>query len=846
MKEILITSSVMIAALLLLRLVFAKKVSRTLIYGVWILVALRLLVPVQIGQLDFSVLTAAQPVTEVLTEMVETPLKQVSQEDAYADIVMDYIEKDQSVFVPEVQVQIEEELRQGSISQEELLGKIQQAHPEQDIFVPAVQQQVQQQMADAAQPVTLGQIATVVWLAGVAAMAVWFAAVNLRYDRALRLHRQRLSCDSPIPVYVSDQVDSPCLVGPFRPVVYVTRACAEDPQMLRHVLTHELTHYAHRDHIWSLVRCVCLCAYWFDPLVWAAAACCRRDCELACDEGALKRLAKEEHLAYGQTLLDVVRQANAPGKLMHTATSMNESKKQLKERIHFIVKRPKVSLLAAISMVLVCAIVASCVAAGPAAAKSTAVQTKTYMGLQSVDNKLAIVHNDTLFLTKYNYHSGISLDVSLDGKAAVCHAGALLYIHDGTVENLADKAKSYSFSVSGNSIAFLIEEESTGQEDGESSLYLYQKESGRITQVVSAADGQIQDYTLSPDGQTLAYILLHQGQSSLMLYQNGSSTVRLQFENNNGYRLVSIDNSTDIIYLRTRGSMLSRVNKAGERISIGRVDRYLTEYNDPKGHLYLNADHTQLLYNGSDVGTYLSDQGREGIQVSTFGMLPVESTQAPFLYGKNAVTCGVEDMKDQLMQSGSVQSGRIQFLRCDESGQYVALAQCQTQKSDYRLDPSGQQVYYVDKDRKLYGLALQSGAESILLADAADCYAISYDGTTLHYASRYLYEYKDGLQKYGSYLYTCDAADGSVLGSIQTEVVKDMFFSEDNQLFCLLGNDGHSDLYTLTSEGNAELVLEDVVTFARSDCGVLYVATAEEYYVIRAGQLIRLQIKTLA
>lgn len=169
MKEILITSSVMIAALLLLRLVFAKKVSRTLIYGVWILVALRLLVPVQIGQLDFSVLTAAQPVTEFLTKMVETPLKQVSQEDAYADIVMDYIEKDQSVFVPEVQVQIEEELRQGSISREDLLGKIQQAHPEQDIFVPAVQQQVQQQMADAAQPVTLGQIATVVWLAGVAA-----------------------------------------------------------------------------------------------------------------------------------------------------------------------------------------------------------------------------------------------------------------------------------------------------------------------------------------------------------------------------------------------------------------------------------------------------------------------------------------------------------------------------------------------------------------------------------------------------------------------------------------------------------------------------------------------------
>ena len=51
MKEILITSSVLIVVLLLLRVIFAKKVSRVLIYGAWALVALRLLIPVQIGEL---------------------------------------------------------------------------------------------------------------------------------------------------------------------------------------------------------------------------------------------------------------------------------------------------------------------------------------------------------------------------------------------------------------------------------------------------------------------------------------------------------------------------------------------------------------------------------------------------------------------------------------------------------------------------------------------------------------------------------------------------------------------------------------------------------------------------
>jgi len=46
MKEILLTSSVLILALLLLRLLFRKTISRQVQYALWGLVALRLLVPV--------------------------------------------------------------------------------------------------------------------------------------------------------------------------------------------------------------------------------------------------------------------------------------------------------------------------------------------------------------------------------------------------------------------------------------------------------------------------------------------------------------------------------------------------------------------------------------------------------------------------------------------------------------------------------------------------------------------------------------------------------------------------------------------------------------------------------
>ena len=70
--------------------------------------------------------------------------------------------------------------------------------------------------------------------------------------------------------------------------------------MERYALAHELTHYRHLDHIWSLVRLVCLALWWFHPLVWAAAWLSRRDGELACDEGVLERLGSEHRLPYGR------------------------------------------------------------------------------------------------------------------------------------------------------------------------------------------------------------------------------------------------------------------------------------------------------------------------------------------------------------------------------------------------------------------------------------------------------------------------------------------------------------------------------------------------------------------
>lgn len=72
MTEQLITSSVLILAVFLLRALFRKSLSRRVQYALWGLVLLRLLVPFQLPAADFSILTSVQPVQAAVERRLES------------------------------------------------------------------------------------------------------------------------------------------------------------------------------------------------------------------------------------------------------------------------------------------------------------------------------------------------------------------------------------------------------------------------------------------------------------------------------------------------------------------------------------------------------------------------------------------------------------------------------------------------------------------------------------------------------------------------------------------------------------------------------------------------------
>lgn len=329
MKEILLTSSVLILALLALRQLFRRTVSRRMQYALWALVLVRLLVPVNVGTLAHNVLSAAAPVQAVVEKRLDTPVL----------YVQDGTERRPAQLLP------------GKESQGEPLSPPSDAAQS----APADEYSI---VTPTYRTVTLSEALTYVWYAGMAGVGAWFLFTNLRFARALRKARTPYRVEGcRYPVYLVSALPSPCLFGVLRPAVYLNEKALQSPDALRFVLAHEQTHARHLDPLWSLLRGVCLTIYWFDPLVWLAAVLSREDCELACDEGTLRALGADERAAYGKTLLTLVPVCDKPQNPLLGATTMTSGKRSLKERITRIAENRQAKAAAVFAVVALAALV---------------------------------------------------------------------------------------------------------------------------------------------------------------------------------------------------------------------------------------------------------------------------------------------------------------------------------------------------------------------------------------------------------------------------------------------------------------------------------------------------------
>lgn len=337
MKEIVISSSVLIVLILLVRAIFREHIPRRMMYSLWLLVAVRLLFPIQIGVSDYSVLSISQtasefPVVQAFTQQIEATTDNMIIPVLNADLVVK--PNDITETTPAI------------ISQESTITTNQ--------TVDSVESTLESKTHKS---IHVSDILKSFWIIGVISFAFWFLSTNLSFRRKLKAGSSFISCaESPIPVRVSPNAISPCLIGIVHPTIYLPVQYSKEDQIRSHILAHELTHVKQRDNLWAFIRCVCLCIYWFHPLVWVASLASQQDCELACDEGAVKMLNDSQRLSYGRTLLDMAVQQTIPRGLFFSNTAMFGSNKTITERVNALVKREKITVSAVFAVVAIAAI----------------------------------------------------------------------------------------------------------------------------------------------------------------------------------------------------------------------------------------------------------------------------------------------------------------------------------------------------------------------------------------------------------------------------------------------------------------------------------------------------------
>ncbi len=318
MFEWIISASVLILMIIGLRYLLKGKISLRLQYALWVLVLLRLLIPVSFGSSQLSAANAVEtvfpqePVFQQQLPVVVPPAAQV----------------------PSPTTTIGEATIGGADSSQVVVHR----------------------------SISLASVLKILWICGGTGLGITILASNAIFAKKLKKNRRPMELAGNLPIFVSTSLDTPCLFGMLSPVVYLTEEAAEDPAICRHALTHEMTHYRHGDHIWSVLRAVALCVHWFNPLVWLAASLSKKDAELACDEGTIAALGEGQRAAYGKTLITLT--CEKKDSLLLTATTMTVSKATIKERITLIVKKPKMAVYTLVAVILCCALAVGCTFTG--------------------------------------------------------------------------------------------------------------------------------------------------------------------------------------------------------------------------------------------------------------------------------------------------------------------------------------------------------------------------------------------------------------------------------------------------------------------------------------------------
>lgn len=342
-----LTTGFVILMVLLLAPIFRKYYSAKWKYWVWLVLALRLLIPITIPA-SYAAIVVNVPDGQQ-GERMEEEQGQV----ALSDVA---IEEEDTYVVQDV------------LTQSEQLPGTDTANQAQ--YVPA--ESASQGMLTNGKANPFAEMTSMNWLvfAWVMGMAIYalyyltghlvfqskvnkdgYVSTNAVIENAVHAMTEEMGISRQIRILVYANATSPMMIGLLHPMLILPKENYTQEE-LHFILRHELTH-CHRNDLWyKLLLLVANGVHWYNPIVWLMCREANADLEQSCDDAVLQDAAYMDRKLYTMTILngisEQVRHENS------LSTYFYGGKEELKQRFSNILdmKKRRFGKVALVAVVL--------------------------------------------------------------------------------------------------------------------------------------------------------------------------------------------------------------------------------------------------------------------------------------------------------------------------------------------------------------------------------------------------------------------------------------------------------------------------------------------------------------
>ncbi|EEG77266.1 M56 family metallopeptidase [Dethiobacter alkaliphilus] len=317
-----VMASILVLFILLIKLIVKEKLGAKWNYYVWLLVLIRLLLPVSIeSSVSFFNVPGffQQQNLPIVIENEYAPNQGVNVSEG---------ETNRPVPAPS-----QEDV---PAAQDEVPGDRITSTPSEGTATPDF---------------SLFYLLSVIWFSGLILMAAYLALINAKFWLSIRNSnssslilqalldrcKTEMNIGQDVRLIESDRVKTVTLFGFFKPSLLINPDIAKEltTEQLRLVFMHELAHIKQKDIVINWFAGLAIVMHWFNPVLWYSFFRMRQEREVACDAVAMSHLKPNEHNKYGQVIITLLekytQQRRIPGMIAVVGDNSN-----IKHRIAMI------------------------------------------------------------------------------------------------------------------------------------------------------------------------------------------------------------------------------------------------------------------------------------------------------------------------------------------------------------------------------------------------------------------------------------------------------------------------------------------------------------------------------